>query len=199
MRIKLHKLISDCKSIISNTKTMIHYIKCEKEGNKYFVYKLFQSGCIAFFPLALMTLPGLLINTLTSDDFDFVRCIVYLSLILTLSILYHFIGVFFNYRLKKIKMQIDLEIDIKFFRHLMSMDYEIYENPEIQISMSRSREALSQVWSVSDIFIWIYYPDNQFCDCYSSNFFFESCINTNCYSFFSLAFQSQETDQSKTV
>lgn len=151
MRIKLHKLISDCKSIISNTKTMIHYIKCEKEGNKYFVYKLFQSGCMAFFPLALMTLPGLLINTLTSDDFDFVRCIVYLSLILTLSILYHFIGVFFNYRLKKIKMQIDLEIDIKFFRHLMSMDYEIYENPEIQISMSRSREALSQVWSVSDI------------------------------------------------
>lgn len=151
MKNKLSKIVSDCKNILCNTKILLNYIKSENGGNKYFIYKFLQSIFSALIPLVLMTLPGLLINTLTHNELNWNMCIVYVCLILVLPVLKYFINLFFNYKLKKIKQQIELGIDIKFYKYVMKMDYELYDNPDIQINKTRSLSALSKVWNVSDI------------------------------------------------
>ncbi|MCI8332686.1 MAG: ABC transporter ATP-binding protein [Clostridiales bacterium] len=151
MKNKLLKTVSDCKNIFFNAKLLLNYIKGEKSGKKYFVYKFSQSIISALIPLILMTLPGLLINTLSREEFALYECVVYLGIILVLPVLNYFINVFLNYQLKKVTQQIELGIDINFYKHIMTMDYEVYENPDIQINKSRSLSALSKVWSVSDI------------------------------------------------
>ncbi len=151
MKNKLSKIVSDCKNIFCNTKILLNYIKSENGGNKYFIYKFLQSICSALIPLVLMTIPGLLINTLTHNELSWNMCIVYVCLILFLPVLNYFINLFFNYELKKIKQQIELGIDIKFYKHVLKMDYELYDNPDIQINKTRSLSALSKVWNVSDI------------------------------------------------
>ena len=151
MKNKLRKLIFDCKNITSNTKIMLNYIKHNKKGNRYFVIKFLQSIITAFFPLVLMTLPGLLINVLIQDQLNIRVCIIYVSLLVFLPVLYHYLSLWMNYGLKKIKLQIELDIDVAFYKHLSQMDYEIYESPEIQIKKNRSKEALNKVWQVSEI------------------------------------------------
>ena len=151
MKNKLSKIVSDCKNILCNSKILLNYIKNENRGNKYFIYKFLQSIFSALIPLVIMTLPGLLINTLTHNELNWNMCIVYVCLILVLPVLKYFINLFFNYELKKIKQQIELGIDIKFYKYVMKMDYELYDNPDIQINKTRSLSALSKVWNVSDI------------------------------------------------
>lgn len=130
---------------------MLTYIKSEKCGRKYFIYKLVQSIFEALFPIILITMPGLLINTLTQESADIRMCIVYLCIILILPIFSYFLNLLFNYKLKQIKQIIDLEIDIKFYHHVLRMDYETFDDPKIQIDKGRSHAALSKIWEVSDI------------------------------------------------
>ena len=151
MKYNLSKIVSDCKNIFCNTKILLNYIKSENNGNKYFIYKFLQSITSALIPLVLMALPGLLINTLTQDELNWNMCIVCVCSILVLPVLNYFINLFFNYRLKKIKQQIELGIDITFYKYVLKMDYELYDNPNIQINKTRSLSALSKVWNVSDI------------------------------------------------
>ncbi len=151
MKRKLSKIIHDCKNIFCNTKILLNYIKSENDGSKYFIYKFLQSIFSALIPLVLLTLPGLLINTLMHDELNWNACIMYTCLILFLPLLNHFINFFLNYVLKKIKLKVELGIDIQFYKHILKMDYELYDNPDIQINKTRSLSALSKVWNVSDI------------------------------------------------
>ena len=151
MKNKLLKITSDCKNIIRNTKMLLNYVKNENGGSKYFIYKLLQSLFSVLIPLALMALPGLLINTLTQDELDLNICVVFVCSILVLPVLNHFINLFFNYKLKKLKQQIELGIDIAFYKYVLKMDYELYDDPNSQINKTRSLSALSKVWSASDI------------------------------------------------
>ena len=151
MKRKLSKIIHDCKNIFCNTKILLNYIKSENDGSKYFIYKFLQSIFSALIPLVLLTLPGLLINTLVHDELNWNACIMYTCLILFLPLLNHFINFFLNYVLKKIKLKVELGIDIQFYKHILKMDYELYDNPDIQINKTRSLSALSKVWNVSDI------------------------------------------------
>lgn len=151
MKIKISKIISDCKHIISNTGTLLSYIKSERNGNNYFAYKFLQSLVSALIPLALMALPGLLINTLTQAEPSWNLCITYVCLILVLPALNHFINLFLNYKLKKLKQQIELGLDLTFYKYVLKMDYEMYDDPSIQIDKTRSLSALSKVWNASDI------------------------------------------------
>ena len=148
---KISKIVSDCKNIFCNTKILLNYIKSENNGNKYFIYKFLQSIVSALIPLALIALPGILINILTQDELNLNRCIVCVGSILILTALNYFINLFFNYKLKKLKQQIELGIDITFYEYVMKIDYELYDNPNIQINKTRSLSALSKVWNASDI------------------------------------------------
>ena len=151
MKRKLSKIIHGCKNIFCNTKILLNYIKSENDGSKYFIYKFLQSIFSALIPLVLLTLPGLLINTLVHDELNWNACIMYTCLILFLPLLNHFSNFFLNYVLKKIKLKAELGIDIQFYKHILKMDYELYDNPDIQINKTRSLSALSKVWNVSDI------------------------------------------------
>ena len=151
MKKKILKIVSDCKNIFCNTKILLNYIKSEKNGNKYYIYKFLQSIVSALIPLALIALPGILINILTQDELNLNMCIICVCSILILTVLNYFINLFFNYKLKKLKQEIELGIDITFYEYVMKIDYELYDNPNIQINKTRSLSALSKVWNASDI------------------------------------------------
>ena len=151
MKNKISKIVIDCKNIFRNTKILLNYIRGESNGSKYFAYKFLQSIVSALVPLALMTLPGVLINILSKDELNWTMCILCVCTILILPVLNYFINLFLNYKLKKMKQQIELEIDITFYKYVMKIDYELYDDPNIQINKTRSLSALSKVWNASDI------------------------------------------------
>ena len=143
--------INNTKKIFSNIKICMSYIKSEKYGKIFLLLKFIQSIFNVLFSLIYITLPGLLINILTNSHFEKSKCIIIVLLIIISPLLSHYLNLCINFHLKKIKMYISMNIDIKFYTHLLKMDYESYENPNVQIKKDRSKNTLSLVWNVCDI------------------------------------------------
>lgn len=147
---KERKLANDFKRVIGNTSLMMRYINNEKSGKTYFAFKFIQSISLPLLNLALMTLPGLLINELIQELPSVSNLVIMIALITVIPLISYLLNLLLNYHLKKIKLQIISEINIKFYKHSCLLDYASFDSPEMQIKKERSLSALSNVWSVSD-------------------------------------------------
>lgn len=146
-----NKFKTSFKKVATNSRICLKYIKSAKTGKLYFFYKIVQSLSNIIFPLIYITVPGVIINYLVQEKIA-INMVIIFGLIIVLSpMIQYFLNLFTRHQIAKIKQVIGLELAIKFYKHCFKLDYETYENSEIQVLKSRSAEALANIWRVSDI------------------------------------------------
>lgn len=122
---------------IRSTKYVLSYVLKAKYGKIYSSIKCFQSIIGSLLPLVYTIFPGMILNELTGEC-NITRLII---LVLGLTLTPAIYGVFdrnINCYLWKLNNAIRLGFEAEFFHHVMNMDYETYENPEIQAKQNRA-------------------------------------------------------------
>lgn len=146
-----NKFKTNFKNVFKNSILCLKYIGEQKKGFKYFLYKSFQSILNVVFQLITLTMPGMLINYLIIKPINYNNIIVCVLILILVPLFSYFINLFIRYKIINLKQSISLALSIKFYRHSFKLDYEIYENADLQVLKDRSKNALNQIWSVSDI------------------------------------------------
>lgn len=118
-------------NVIRNYIYMLKIICKEKKGRIYFIIKILLSLYSVIPKIVFLVFPGLIINELIQDK-NINNLLFYVLMIITIPIFDKLILKIINTYLQKVKMDLSLKFGKKFDYHIMMMDYEVFENPDIQ-------------------------------------------------------------------
>ena len=127
------------KNTITTTKYMLNYIWSIRDGKKYIFLKLFLSLLTSILSLALMVMPGLIINELTEEKRVSIL-LTYIGITAAIPFVQKVIISSMNVYLNRLRYYFMIEVKTNFIRHCANMDLETMENPDIQILKERAEE-----------------------------------------------------------
>ena len=134
---------------------VLRYVWNADFGKRYIFLKILQALLNSVFPLIYTVFPGLIVNELTNNR-KLEVILVYISMIVISPVLSHLMNTVINQYTKKLQLKISLNFDLTFYTHSLQMDYETFEDPDIQLIKTRSQNTLSNIWkSVHLIFSFI--------------------------------------------
>ena len=134
---------------------VLRYVWNADFGKRYIFLKILQALLNSVFPLIYTVFPGLIVNELTNNR-NLEVILVYTSIIVISPVLSHLINTVINQYTKKLQLKISLNFDLTFYTHSLQMDYETFEDPDIQLTKTRSQNTLNNIWkSVHLIFSFI--------------------------------------------
>lgn len=137
-----NKAFHNLKNTINATKYMLKYIWSVKDGKKYIFLKSFISIVNAVLPIALVSMPGLIINELMGER----RVGIILILIgITASIpcIQSIVVSSLDVYLNALRYRFMIKVKSDFISHCADMDYESMENPDIQTIKERAEGTTS--------------------------------------------------------
>lgn len=135
---------------IATTKYCLKYISKIKEGRFLIFLKVFESALSAILTATQIVLPGLLINKLFDQTYDF-QFYIYIIGILVIPFIQVIISLLIERAIKKCNQSINIIISTNYFETISSMDYENMENPEIQLLQERAETTLNDITSAIDL------------------------------------------------
>jgi len=145
-------LKSKSQRLINVIKNYIYMLKItckEKKGRIYFVIKILLSLYSVIPKVVFLVFPGLIINELVQDK-NINNLLFYVLMIITIPIFDKLFLKIINTYLQKIKLDLSLKFGKKFDYHIMMMDYEVFENPDIQDLIYRANTTFSNSISFID-------------------------------------------------
>lgn len=117
------------------TKSLKLLIK-EKYGKLYvilqFIYAIFQS----IIPLVYITVPGLIVNELTTESNKEIL-LLYVLLLVSCPIINYVLGLTLGTAISKLRMCMIRRYNILFQEHTAEMDYELLEDSDIRVAQQR--------------------------------------------------------------
>lgn len=137
------------QNTIKTTKYMFGFVWKEKLGKLYLCIKITMALLNALFPIVYTIIPGLIINELINSQ-KLNTLILYVGIIVITPIISHVTNTFTGLYISKLSMRLNLKFTADFYDHITSMDYEMLENPEIQIVKDRAQNTLAGVLGVID-------------------------------------------------
>lgn len=146
-------MISSLLKTIKKSWVAVKYvIKREKSGRNYAICKLIVTVLGSVLPLIVVVLPGLIINTLSSDNIDFSKLIVYVTALTTYPLIWYVIKHFFTVKLTQLASEFNIHSNEIILSYLAKIDFEDLETPDIQQLRTRADKAMGKVLKVIDIY-----------------------------------------------
>lgn len=127
------------KNTVSATKYMLKFIWNIEDGRKYIFLKTFVSMLNAMLPLALVSMPGLIINELTEERRINIL-LIYIGITAGVPLIQSAIISSLNVYLNDWRYNFLIKVKNNFISHCADMDYETMENPDIEILKERAEE-----------------------------------------------------------
>lgn len=150
MNHKVSNFKQNFKNTFKSSAFMLKFVWKERQGKTYIFLKTIASLLNAVFPLVCVLFPGWLIDELSDQRrigviAAFVGCIVGIPFLVNL--LNSLLGV----KIYQLELRLNLQFDADFYRHTTTMDYEILENPNMQIQKERAQNTIGQALNVVDL------------------------------------------------
>lgn len=130
-------------------KYALQYVWKEQQGKIYILLKEISAFLNALLPLASMIVPGMIINELVAGT-SIRRIVVYVAILLIFPAVQNTVNYFLDKKTNKLSLQLNLIFNEQFYNHVLDMDYESIENPEIQVKKDRADDALSGIMTIVD-------------------------------------------------
>ncbi len=147
--INMKKKKQSFRITLQTTKYMFDMVWRERDGKVYILLKCIMSVLNALFPVVYTIVPGLIVNELVGQR-DIQRIIAYVALLTLAPVVSQILNLLINRKVEQISLELDLKFEEDFYEHVLHMDYEILENPEIQVKKERAGQALDGVLKVMD-------------------------------------------------
>ncbi len=125
----------------------LRYIWKEREGKTYIIAKEISALLNGLVPLVNMIIPGLIINELVTERI-ISKIVFYVIILLMVPAVHNTVNYFLEKKLNKLSLFLNLSFDEQFYQHVLSIDYEMIENPEIQVKKDRADDAQSGLITV---------------------------------------------------
>ena len=149
MNHKLSNFKQNFKNTFKSSVFMLKFVWKERQGKTYVLLKTLESLLTSVFPLVYVLFPGWLIDEL-SDQKRIGIIVVYVCCITGLPFLVHLMNSFIGVKIYKLELRLNLKFDADFYHHTTTMDYEILENPNVQIQKDRAHDTVGQALKVVD-------------------------------------------------
>ena len=145
---KTEKSTQNIKTTIKTTKYMLNIVWKEKQGKVFLLIQNVMAILNAVFPVVYTIFPGLIINELLNKQ-DIVRLIIYVGVLIITPVISQILNAIAEIYSSKLSMALDLKFTADFYDHITSMDYELLENPEIQIMQERAQDTIGSIINVT--------------------------------------------------
>lgn len=132
------------------TKFVLSFVVGTPKGKLYLFLKGLISVLQALITVMYTVLPGWIINALVDGD-SISMVVLYVGLLVLNSLIAYVVNSWGDYWLNKIRWDLDISFDSDFYRHLMTMDYENFENPNIIVMKNRANDTLSDILNYVDL------------------------------------------------
>lgn len=130
------------KNTVSSTKYMLRFIWNFEDGKKYIFLKSLESILTAVLPLALVFMPGLIINELTGERrIDIL--LIYVGITTGIPLMQSVIISSLSVYLSDLRYNFMIKVKINFISHCADMDYETMENPDMELLKERAEETMA--------------------------------------------------------
>lgn len=140
---------------IQNTFSTMHFVLKfvwkENQGKSYILLKLITAMFNTIVPFLYIIFPGMLINELSSNR-RLPILIIDVIMIAAIPFFSSLLNSLLGKNIYRLEMSLKTKNDILFFSHITSMDYDLIEDPEIQIIKDRSQNTLGKTFEVIDQF-----------------------------------------------
>ena len=134
---KLKKRSQDFITTCKMTKFALSLIYKDKSGKKYIWIKCIVTPVFSLLPLLHVIVPGLIITELSEHQrINFL--ILYVSIIAIVPILNSTLSLVSDKYLQNLRMKIETRLHADLYSHMYSLDYEMNEDPEIQLMQERA-------------------------------------------------------------
>ncbi|MDR0917446.1 MAG: ABC transporter ATP-binding protein/permease [Oscillospiraceae bacterium] len=134
---------------MKTTKYMLGFVWRDQKGRVYILLKAVTALLNALFPLSYVVFPGLIINELSGAQ-RIGTIVLYVGLLVSLPLIKKLIDREAEKHVYKRKMELDLQYELEFFSYTAGMDYEMLENPDINVMKERARQTIGGVLGVTD-------------------------------------------------
>lgn len=134
---------------ISTSKQMFQMIWKRHFGKKYIILKSLISLVNSLMPILYTILPGFVINELLCAQITR-RLVIYILILVISPLLYSIFNSVIAHITFRCSQQINLQLVNDFEHHLMHMDYETLENPEIQDLKNRAEDVIGNLIGIVD-------------------------------------------------
>lgn len=124
------------------TKYMMSFVWRIQDGKKYIFLHSFVSILTAVLPLALVYMPGLIINELTGARRVDVL-LIYIGITVGIPFIQSVVVSSLNVYLNNLRYLFMVRVKVDYISHCADMDLESMENPDIQILRERAEETSS--------------------------------------------------------
>lgn len=145
------------KSVYSNTLFMLRFIThCKRaNGRLFLILKIFNAVLNVLVPLLTIKISGAFLNELVEQK-DINRIILLALLIVLIPLCSFLIQKFVRSKIASIQKIIEIEFSIDYFRQFMAMEYELLEQPDVQVKKIRAGIALFTGISIIDRIIGLF-------------------------------------------
>ncbi len=109
----------------------------EREGKLYILITFILMPFNAIIPIIYTVFPGMIINELTGQRRISVMA-VYVGILILSPVLHQFISLYANVKSDKLYRSLDTIFTAEFFEHIALMDYDLLEDPDMQMKSERA-------------------------------------------------------------
>ena len=127
------------RSTMKATKYMMSFVWRIQDGKKYIFLHSFVSILTAVLPLALVCMPGLIINGARRVDV----LLIYIGITVGIPFIQSVVVSSLNVYLNNLRYLFMVSVKVDYISHCADMDLESMENPDIQILRERAEETSS--------------------------------------------------------
>lgn len=139
----------------SNVFFMIKYILHCKKGGSFLVLKCIAALFNVLIPLILVRINGDFINALVSNA-EIEHIITLATCIILIPISTYFVMRVIGNRIAKMQRELEIQFSVDHYWQFMNMEYELLEQPEIQVKKIRAGMALFSGISIIDKVIGLF-------------------------------------------
>ena len=129
-----------------------YVIHRENSGKKYIIFKLIISVVGALLPLAVVILPGKIINTINSDVINYSELIIYVILLTIYPLIWYILKYTLNRQIIKASSEFNIHSNELVYEQQAKIDFEELETPEVQHLRERAASAMGRLLSIVDIY-----------------------------------------------
>jgi ABC-type multidrug transport system fused ATPase/permease subunit len=132
-----------------NSKFMLGYVWKAKTGKVFLLTKMLISALDAIVALSYAIMPGLIINELIGfRRLDML--LLYTGLLICTPVINQIINLFARKYTNKLSMALNVKFESEFYDHIIRMDYETLEKPDIQIMKERAQQTMGSILGFVD-------------------------------------------------